>query len=114
MFTYVDVLKSRTDGLFSDEFRILLFFDYIITSSLAEYNNRQKKKLPFSADEINTIMIGAIRGYAALEEKKVANDKVRLRNIYFGIKDKSPITKIVDSKLFPTENNLTVVRNRSG
>ena len=49
-FTYVDVLKSKTDGLLNDEFRILLFFDYIITSSLAEYNSRQKKKLPFSAD----------------------------------------------------------------
>ena len=58
-------------------------------------------------------MAGAIRGYAALEERKIPNDKVRLRNIYFGIKDKSPITKIVDSKLFPTDNNLTIVRNKS-
>ena len=30
-------------------------------------------------------MVGAIKGYAALEENKVSNDKVRLRNIYFGI-----------------------------
>ena len=31
-------------------------------------------------------MCGAIRGYASLEENKIPNDKVRLRNIYFGIK----------------------------
>ena len=59
-------------------------------------------------------MAGAIRGYAALEEQKIPNDKVRLRNIYFGIKDKSPITKIVDSRLFPTDNNLTTVKKKSG
>ena len=59
-------------------------------------------------------MAGAIRGYASLEENKIPNDKVRLRNIYFGIKDKSPITKIIDSRLFPSDNNVTTVKKKSG
>lgn len=59
-------------------------------------------------------MAGAIRGYAALEEHKIPNDKVRLKNIYFGIKEKAPITKIIDSKLFPTDNNLNAIKSKSG
>ena len=63
---YVDVIKKKTDGLFKDEFKILLFFDYILASSLIEYNNRVKKSNYFTAEEINVIIAGAIRGYAAL------------------------------------------------
>lgn len=38
---------------------------------------------------------------------------MRLKNIYFGIKDKSTNIKVIDSKLFPTDNNLTAVKNKS-
>lgn len=30
-------------------------------------------------------MLGAIKGYSALEKLKISNDKVRLNNIYFGL-----------------------------
>lgn len=29
----LDVLKKKTDGMFSDQFKILLFFDYILTNA---------------------------------------------------------------------------------
>lgn len=30
-------------------------------------------------------MVGTIKGYAALEQLGITNDKVRLNNIYFGL-----------------------------
>jgi hypothetical protein len=41
----------------------------------------------------------------------IPNDKVRLKNIYFGIKDKSTNIKVIDSKLFPTDNNFLAIKN---
>lgn len=29
----LDVIKKKTDGLFSDNYKVLLFFDYILTNS---------------------------------------------------------------------------------
>lgn len=66
----------------------------------------------FSPEEINSILCGAIRGYAFLEELNLINDKIRIKNIYFGLKEKDPCIKITDSKLFPTSSNLDIVRNR--
>lgn len=107
-----DVVKKKTDGLFSDSFKILLFFDYILTNALVEYQSRVQKKNSFTADEINIILCGAVKGYAALEAANIPNDKVRLRNIYFGVKDKQTNVKVIDSKLFPNANNITAVKNR--
>ena len=109
-----DVIKKKSDGLFKDEFKILLFFDYILANSLVEYHNRVKKNNYFTAEELNVIIAGAIRGYSALETISIPNDKVRLKNIYFGIKDKSPIVKVIDSKLFPDQNNIGAVKSRTG
>jgi hypothetical protein len=47
-----------------------------------------------------------------LEELKIPNEKVRLKNIYFGIKDKLTNVKVIDSKLFPTESNANAIKNR--
>lgn len=114
MVNYLDILKKKTDGMFKDEYKILLFFDYILISAQAEYMNRIKKKNYFTAEEINILLAGAIRGYSALEDAKIPNDKVRLKNIYFGIKDRGSIVKVIDSKLFPTENNIKAIRSRDG
>ena len=43
------MIKKKTDGMFSDQYKILLFFDYILTSAEVEYNNRLAKKNPFTA-----------------------------------------------------------------
>lgn len=106
------VIKKKSDGMFSDQYKVLLFFDYVLTNAEVEYNNRVQKRNPFSADEINIIITGAIRGYSSLEGQQIPNDKVRLKNIYFGIKDKSTNIKVIDSKLFPTDNNINAVKNR--
>lgn len=45
----LDVIKKKTDGLFGDSFKIILFFDYILTNAVAEYNNRVQKRNPFTA-----------------------------------------------------------------
>ena len=113
LFVDADVIKKKADGLFKDEFKILLFFDYILASALVEYHNRVKKGNYFTAEELNVIIAGAIRGYSSHEALSIPNDKVRLKNIYFGIKDKSPIVKVIDSKLFPDPNNVSTVKNRA-
>ena len=112
LFKHADVIKKKADGLFKDEFKILLFFDYILINALVEYHNRVKKSNYFTAEELNVIIAGSIRGYSSLEVLSIPNDKVRLKNIYFGIKDKSPIVKVIDSKLFPDQNNLNLAKTR--
>ena len=102
----LDVLEKKTDGIFSDEFKIVLFFDYVLTNLHEELASRKSKKQEFSPDEMSMIIHGTVKGYAALEEQKIPNDKVRIRNIYFGLKEKDPFIKVVDSKLFPTKTNL--------
>lgn len=42
----------------------------------------------------------------------IPTNKVRLRNIYFGLKDQTPIIKVADSNLFPTRPNAEAIRNR--
>ena len=98
--------------MFSDQYKILLFFDYILTSAEVEYNNRMEKKNPFTAQQINIIISGTIRGYCSLQANNIPNDKVRIKNIYFGIKDKATNVKVIDSKLFPTDTNITAVKNK--
>lgn len=92
---------------------MLLFFDYVLVDLNKEYMTRRDKKQPFTAEEINIIMVGALKGYAALEQYKVANDKVRLNNIYFGLTENNlTITKVIDSNLFPTPTNLQAIRSK--
>lgn len=63
---FLDVIRKKSDGMFSEQYKILLFFDYILTSAQVQYSNRVLKNNPFSAEEINIILAGAIRGYASL------------------------------------------------
>ena len=30
LFLYQDAIKKKADGIFSDEFKLLLFFDYVL------------------------------------------------------------------------------------
>lgn len=48
----------------------------------------------------------AIKGYAAIERAGFKTDKVRLRNIFVGIKDKEPIIKVAETNLIAPESNL--------
>lgn len=72
---------------------------------LKEYKNRVKTQKYFTNEEINILICGALRGYAALEGHNIANTKVRLNNIYFGLAGGLPLPKVIDSKLFPTGTN---------
>ncbi len=103
----IDVIKAKSDGLFRDEYQIILFFDYIVASLEKEYLNRADKSNYFSADDINVIMSGGIKAYAELENNNIPNSKVRLENIYFGLENlNEPTMKVIDSKLFPDPSNI--------
>lgn len=45
---------------------MVLFFDYVLVDLQTEYINRKEKGKPFSAEEVNVIMAGTVKGYAAL------------------------------------------------
>lgn len=112
MYVYLDAVtvKKKTEGLFSDEFKLILFFDYVVTSLFSEYKNRLKSQRFFTNEEINILICGALKGYAALEAQNIPNSKVRLNNIYFGLSNGLPLPKVIDSKLFPTPTNAMAVR----
>jgi len=45
---HLDSIRKKTSGLFSDEFKLILFFDYVVASLIAEYANRFKTQKYFS------------------------------------------------------------------
>lgn len=81
-----------------------------MTSLFSEYKNRLKNQRFFTNEEINILICGALKGYAALEAQNIPNTKVRLNNIYFGLSNGLPLPKVIDSKLFPTPTNAMAVR----
>lgn len=111
-FPYADIIKKKTEGIFSDEHKIILFFDYIVTSLMAEFRNKIKTQKSFTNEEINIITCGALRGYAALEQERINNSKVKLSNIYFGLEHSLPLPKVIDSNLFPTPTNIQLARRQ--
>lgn len=98
------------EGLFSDDFKLVLFFDYVVTSLFTEYKNRIKGQRYFTNEEINILICGALKGYAALETQNIPNSKVNLHNIYFGLSGGLPLPKVIDSKLFPSSTNAMAIR----
>jgi hypothetical protein len=59
-------------------------------------------------------MISCIKGYALIEREGESigqsslfrNDKIRLKNIFFGIKNKESLIKIAESSLLNEKSNL--------
>ena len=84
-----------------------------MTSLRAELNNRIQNQKYFTNEELNVLASGLIQGYAALEAEKIINDKVRINNIYFGIKEGSSLPKVIDSSLFPSPTNIQAIKNGS-
>lgn len=74
--------------------------------------NRMKQSRPFTAEEIGSILAGAVKGFASVEAQGFLNNKIRLKNIYFGLKDQTPIVKVADSNLFRTRANVDMIRLR--
>lgn len=79
---------------------------------MAEYRNKIKTQKGFTSEEINIITCGALRGYAALEQERINNSKVKLSNIYFGLENSLPLPKVIDSNLFPTPTNMQLARRQ--
>jgi hypothetical protein len=102
-------MKKHSQGLIRDQWKILLLFDYILIDMHTEARNRIRMNTKFSNEELSTILAGAVKGYASVEREGIPNDKVRLKNIYFGLKDQIPIVKIADSNLFPSKSNFLAV-----
>jgi hypothetical protein len=109
---HLDIVKKKTEGIFSDEHKIILFFDYIVASLMAEFMNKVKAQKSFTNEEINIITCGTLRGYAALEQEHVNNNKVKLSNIYFGLTNNMPLPKVIDPNLFPTPTNTHLARKQ--
>lgn len=59
---------------------------------------------------MGTILSGAVRGFAALEKLGIPNDKIKLKNVYFGLKEQTPIVKVADSHMFAIRSNCENVR----
>lgn len=106
------IIKKSESGFLKDEYKIILFFDYILIDLEKEVENRIKQKKPLSAEEIGNILAGVVNGYAFLEGQGISCTNVRLSNIYFGFKDSLPIVKVGDPNLFPTTPNFEMVNRR--
>lgn len=95
-----------------EDHKIILMFDYVLIDLYGESHNRMKQNKRFTNEEIGTILAGSVKGFASVEALGIPTNKVRLRNIYFGLKEQTPIIKIADSNLFPTKSNAELIRNK--
>ena len=43
-----DTIKKKIEGIFNDEYKLILFFDYIVASLHQEYNQRVEKEKAFT------------------------------------------------------------------
>ena len=57
-------------------------------------------------------IISAIRGYASIERAGFKTDKVRLRNIFVGIKNKEPLIKVAETNLIAPDSNYEAMLNK--
>lgn len=70
-----------------------------------EISNRIVKKISFTKEEIISFLNSTIKGYSAIERAGYRTDKIRLKNIFVGIKDKSSIIKVAENSLIEPKSN---------
>lgn len=62
--------------------------DYPFVNFSKEISNRLSKKINFSQEEIYSFVSSTVKGYTNIEQAGFKTDKVRLKNIFFGIKNR--------------------------
>lgn len=70
-----------------------------------ELFNRTNKQISFTKEEIMNFINSTIKGYADIERGGFPTDKVRLKNIFIGIKDRDPIIKVAETNLLASNSN---------
>ena len=53
----------------------------------------------------------AIKGYSSIERAGYKNDKVRLRNMFIGIRSKHPVLKVAETNMISMESNYDAIKN---
>ena len=100
MFFILDIIEKEADGFFSKTKKLIVIVDYPLTNMQKELNSRLVNNLEFNREEIINVLISCIKGYAIIENNREANasifrnDKIRLKNIFFGIKNKDSLIKV--------------------
>jgi hypothetical protein len=59
----------------------------------------------FTKEEIINFISSTVKGYAGIERVGLCNDKVRLKNIFIGIKGREPIIKVAENSLIDQKSN---------
>lgn len=107
-----EVFSKITDGFFSDKHRIIIIVDYPFMNFQKEIVNRTQKQISFTKEEAMNFITSAIHGYASIERAGFKTDKVRLRNIFFGIKNKEPVIKVAETNLIAPQSNYESMINK--
>lgn len=100
-----EVLGKTTDGFFAEKRKLIVVLDYPFINLHREIANRTAKKIPFNLEEIRNIIGSTIKGYKAIEDAGYQNNKVRLRHIFFGIKNRESVIKVTEGSLIAEASN---------
>jgi hypothetical protein len=83
-----EVLEKTSEGFFGQVKKVFVIIDYPFISFQKEISNRVTKKISFPKEEIVAFITSTVQGYAGIERAGLPTDKVRLSNIFIGIKNK--------------------------
>lgn len=89
-----EVILKSADGFFGERKKVFIIIDYPFINFQREVADRIVKKISFTKQEINNFLTSTIKGYSAIERAGYHADKVRLKNIFVGIKSKQPVIKV--------------------
>jgi DNA-directed RNA polymerase subunit F len=100
-----EVVGKNTDGFFSTRKKIIVVLDYPFINLHREIANRTAKKIPFTGEEVRSILVSAVKGFTAIEAASYPVDKVRLRHIFFGIRNRESVIKVTEASLITKHTN---------
>lgn len=83
-----EIVVKSAEGFFGDKKKLLVIIDYPFISFQREIGNRIVKKISFTKEEVVNFVSSTVKGYAAIERAGFKTDRVRLKNIFIGIKNK--------------------------
>lgn len=89
-----EIINKSVDGFFGEKKKIFIIIDYPFLNFQKEIADRLSKKIGFTKEEVLNFLCSTVRGYSNIEKAGFQTDKIRLKNIFIGIKNRQPIIKV--------------------
>lgn len=98
-------MQKSVDGFFGEKKKIFIIIDYPFVNFQREIADRVVKKIGFTKEEVLNFLCSTVRGYSNIEKAGFRADKVGLKNVFIGIKNRQQVIKVAESSLIEPKSN---------